>query len=123
MSSSIDYWSHDHIHEYLEAGDPPSYFSGKNGIEWSEIFEADAKAGMLGLIAGGAAGGSVGGSLTIGTLTIPGAAVGAAGGIVAGAGVNSLWEYSEQDAVLDYIRDNENSENFGGGDSCTPPFL
>lgn len=82
--------------------------SGGVGIDWGEVIEADATGFFFG--GAGAAGGAVigaawGGSLTLGTLTIPGAVVGGFVGLAVGSGGASTREFKLQDEVRDFVDD------------------
>lgn len=79
--------------------------SGSMGLDFGEIAEADAEGVFVGGLAGVVAGSGVGGTLTLGTLTIPGAVVGGLAGVIAGSAGSSLLEYVKQDEVRDFVNE------------------
>ena len=115
---SLQLWTSDSMVVHLPGDDPPTFALGK--IDGWEIGEADFKGGVGGALVGGAGGGYLG-ALAGGVGAIPGGGFGALGGAVGVGGLMSFFEWVEQDAVRDYIEENE-GEIGGTVGPCTPPF-
>lgn len=109
LRSSSELWLSDMIADEGSLEDNIQYQwkdgSGGVGIDWGEVIEADATGFFFGGMGAAALGAAWGGTLTLGTLTIPGAVVGGLVGMTVGSGGASHFEFVKQDEVRDFVDD------------------